>query len=59
MEKYKITQIRSSIKRPERQKRIIQALGIRKMNKPIEVVGTPQVKGMIEKISHLLKVEKI
>lgn len=59
MKKLRITQIKSGIKQPERQKRTLQALGIRKMGRPVEVVATPQIAGMIAKISHLLKVEEI
>ncbi len=59
MEKLRITQIKSGIDRPKRQKLTLQALGIKRMNRPIEVDGSPQVKGMIEKVKHLLKVEEV
>ncbi len=59
MKKYRITQIKSGIGSTERQKRTIQALGIRKLNNPIEVEGTPQILGMIEKMRHLLKIEEL
>jgi len=59
MKKLKVTQIKSGIKQPERQKRTLKALGISKMGRPVEVVATPQIEGMIAKISHLLKVEEI
>lgn len=59
MKKYRINQIKSGIGRPERQKRTLEALGIKKLNRPIEVVGSPQVLGMIEKVKHLLTVEEI
>lgn len=58
MSKVKITQVKSSIDRPERQKRTLQALGLRKMNATVEVEATPQIKGMIEKVHHLVKVEE-
>ena len=57
--KLRITQIRSQIKRPQVQKRTIEALGIQKLNRPVEVVATPQVLGMIKAVEHLLKVEEI
>ena len=53
----KITQVKSIIDRPENQKRTIRALGFTKMNQTLEKEGTPQVLGMIKKVSHLLKVE--
>lgn len=59
MKKVRITQIKSGIKQPERQKRTLKALGITKMNRPVEVEATPQINGMIKAISHLLKVEEI
>ena len=56
MAKIKIKQVRSGINRPERQKRTLKALGIRKMNQEVEHEATPQIMGMINKISHLLEV---
>ena len=55
----RITQVRSQIKRPQVQKRTIEALGIQKLNRPVEVVATPQMLGMIKTVEHLLKVEEI
>mgnify|MGYP000932813654 FL=1 len=57
--KAKITQVRSRIGRPERQKRTLDALGLTKMKQVREVVLTPQVEGMINKVKHLLSVEEI
>ena len=57
--KLKITQIRSGIDRPERQKRTIRALGIRKVNHSVVHVDTPQIRGMIDKVSHLVSVEEV
>jgi large subunit ribosomal protein L30 len=59
MKKLRVTQIKSGIKQPERQKRTLKALGISRMGRPIEVEATPQIEGMIAKINHLLKVEEI
>jgi large subunit ribosomal protein L30 len=58
MEKRKLTAVKSTIDRPASQKATIKALGLRRMNHSIEVEATPQVLGMIEKVKHLLKVEK-
>ncbi len=57
--KLKITQVRSIIGHPARQKRTMEALGLRRMNHSREVVATPQVLGMIEKVKHLITVEEI
>ncbi len=59
MKKLRITQIRSAINRPARQKRTLVALGLTKLNRPKEVEATPQLLGMIDKVKHLLKVEEI
>ncbi len=58
MAKVKISQIRSTIKRPENQKRTIQALGLGRINRTVEVELTPQIQGMINKVHHLVSVEK-
>lgn len=58
MGKVVITQIRSAIGKPKRQKDTIVALGLKKLNSPIEKEATPQVMGMINKVKHLLKVEE-
>jgi large subunit ribosomal protein L30 len=59
MKKYKIVQVKSKIKRPEKQKRTLEALGVRKMNRPVIVNASPQVEGMINKVKHLLHVEEV
>lgn len=59
MKKVRITQTRSAINRPKRQKLTLEALGIKKLGRPKEHVLTPQVEGMIDKVKHLLKVEEI
>lgn len=59
MKKYKVTQVRSGIGRTERQKATLRALGLRRMHQTVEVTGTPQVEGMINAVSHLLKVEEV
>jgi large subunit ribosomal protein L30 len=59
MAKIRITQIRSKNGRPERQRRTLEALGIRKLNHSVEHEATPQILGMVEKIRHLVKVENI
>lgn len=59
MKKYKIAQIKSSIKRPERQKRTLLALGLRKLNNPVVIEGTPQLLGMVDKVKHLLTIEEV
>jgi large subunit ribosomal protein L30 len=59
MAKVKITQIRSRIGSTRRQKLTLDALGLRKINKTVEHEYTQQIKGMITKVSHLIKVEEV
>ena len=59
MAKIRITQVKSAIDRHFRQKRTVRALGITKMNRPVEHEATPQVLGMVNAVKHLLKVENI
>ncbi len=57
--KLKIKQIRSIIDRPKKQKRTIEALGLGRPNYVKIHNDTPQIRGMIEKVSHLVTVEEI
>ena len=59
MKKIKVTQVKSVIDRPERQKRTMVALGLKKMNASVEVMGTPQILGMVRKVNHLIIVEEL
>jgi len=59
MKKYKVTQVRSIIKRPGVQKRTMEALGLRKINQSVEHQASPQIEGMIDAVRHLVIVEEI
>ncbi len=59
MSKIKITQVKSGIDRMERQKRTLQALGLRRMLQSVEVEATPQILGMVKAVNHLVKVEEV
>jgi len=58
MGKIKVTQVKSAIKKPLRQKKTLEALGLRKLHQTIEVEATPQILGMVRKVSHLVVVEE-
>lgn len=58
-EKLRITQIRSAIGRIQKQRRVVRALGITRLYQTVEHKDTPQIRGMIRKISHLVKVEEV
>ena len=59
MGKIKIKQVRSEIDRPERQKRTLEALGLKKINQVVEHDSTPQIMGMVNAIKHLIEVEEV
>ncbi len=54
----KIKQVRSAIKRPKDQKATLVALGFKKLNQIVEKEDTPQIMGMIKKVSHLVEIVK-
>lgn len=58
MAKIKITQIKSKIGSTDRQKKTLQALGLNKINATVEHEATPQIKGMVAKVQHLVSVEE-
>ena len=58
MAKIKVTQTKSSINRTKKQKLTLAALGLRKLGMAVEHEDTPNILGMIKKVSHLISVEK-
>ncbi len=59
MSKVKVTQVRSLIRRPKNQRLTIEALGLGKINRSVEVELNPATQGMINKVNHLVKVTEI
>lgn len=59
MTKIKITQTRSVIDRPKKQKLTIEALGLGRPNWSVVHNDTPQIRGMVQKVTHLVKIEEI
>ena len=59
MGKVRIKQVRSTIRRPLRQKMTIKSLGLGRINRVVEHEATPQIRGMINKVSHLVEVEEV
>lgn len=55
----RITQVRSTIKRPKDQKATIKALGLGKINRTVIKDASPMLIGMVQKVSHLLRVEEV
>jgi large subunit ribosomal protein L30 len=59
MGQIKVTLVRSIIERPETQKRTVKSLGLGKVNSSVVRNDSPQIMGMVKKVSHLVKVENI
>lgn len=58
MAKINVKQVRSAIKRPQNQKRTLEALGLRKIGHVVQHDATPNILGMIEKVKHLVSTEE-
>ncbi len=59
MAKIQIKQVRSRINRPANQKRILDSLGLRKLNQVVEKEDTPTIMGMVNKVRHLVEVTNV
>lgn len=57
--KLKITLIRSYIGRPEKHRQVLRGLGLMKMNKTVILADTPEVRGMVNKVCHLVSMEEM
>ncbi len=54
----KITLVKSMINRPEKHRKVLQGLGLRKMNRSVILADTPANRGMANKVSHLVRIEE-
>jgi len=54
----KITLVRSMIGRPEKHRRVLRGMGLTKLNRTVDLEDTPSIRGMVNTVSHLLKVEE-
>jgi large subunit ribosomal protein L30 len=57
--KIKITLVKSMIGRPEKHRRVLRGMGLTKLNRTVELEDTPSIRGMVHKVSHLLKAEEM
>jgi len=56
--KLNITLVKSMIGRPEKHRKVLRGMGFRKMNRTVQLEDTPSIRGMINAVSHLVKVEE-
>ena len=54
----KITLVKSMIGRPEKHRNVLRGMGLTKLNRTVELKNTPSVRGMVEKVSHLVVAEE-
>ena len=59
MAKIRVKQVKSKIRRPQNQKRTLEALGLHKIDQVVEHDATPTILGMVNKVKHLVSVEEI
>jgi large subunit ribosomal protein L30 len=57
-DKLKIKMVKSEIGRPEKQRKILRGMGLNKLNSTVTLSDTPQIRGMINKVVHLVSVEE-
>ena len=56
--KIKITLVKSMIGRPEKHRRVLRGMGLTKLNRTVELEDTPAIRGMVHKVSHLVKIKE-
>lgn len=54
----KVKLVRSMIGRPAKHRRILRGMGLTRLNKTVELKDTPELRGMIKKVSHLVSAEE-
>lgn len=57
--KIKITLVKSMIGRPEKHRRVLRGMGLTKLNRTVELEDTPSIRGMVHKVSYLVKTEEM
>ncbi|MBT3312820.1 MAG: 50S ribosomal protein L30 [Desulfobacterales bacterium] len=55
----KVTLVKSMIGRPESHRKVLRGMGLTKVNRTVELKDTPSTRGMVKKVSHLVKMEEI
>lgn len=54
----KVTLVRSMVGRPEKHRQVLRGMGLTRMNKTVELEDTPAIRGMANKVAHLVRVEE-
>ena len=59
MKKLRITQIKSYIGRPEKHRKVLRGMGLGRLNRTVVLKDTPEIRGMVRKVTHLVAMEEI
>jgi large subunit ribosomal protein L30 len=54
----KVTLVKSMIGRPEKHRKVLEGMGLTKLNRTVELQDTPSIRGMVQKVSHLVVAEE-
>jgi large subunit ribosomal protein L30 len=54
----KVSLVKSMVGRPEKHRKVLRGMGLTKMNRTVELEDTPSIRGMVQKVVHLVKVEE-
>ena len=54
----KVTLVKSMIGRPENHRRVLRGMGLKRINQTVELKDTPAIRGMVQKVCHLVKAEE-
>ena len=54
----KVTLVKSMIGRPEKHRKVLRGMGLTKLNRTVELIDTPSTRGMVNEVSHLVKIEE-
>ena len=57
--KLKITLVKSYIGRPQKQRKVLRGMGLEKLNRTVLLNDTPEIRGMVKKVSHLVSIEEL
>ena len=55
----KVKMVKSVITRPEKQRKVLRGMGLNKLNSTVTLADTPEIRGMIKKVIHLVSVEEV
>ncbi|MCX5854274.1 MAG: 50S ribosomal protein L30 [Deltaproteobacteria bacterium] len=57
--KLKVTLVKSYIGRPQKQRNVLRGMGLEKLNRTVLLKDTPEIRGMVQKVCHLVSVEEL